>query len=135
MNEKRKKALEFVAWQEVSGGRVPGERVMVIRDETQTRTNSGLYIPDQAQRKPGRGIVVGIGGGVDLDDPKWAGITIGSTVLFNSYNVVGLSMTDKEGSPVRVSILHNADVYYLYREVEGVDFVVEGLGEEVVNEF
>ena len=54
------------------------DRVLVIQDEAQAVTESGLLIPDTAKEKPNRGKVLDIG-------EKVTNISIGDYVLYSKY--------------------------------------------------
>ena len=47
-----------------------GDRVIVKRDEAETKTASGLYIASSAQEKPQTGIVLAVGEGKRDKDGK-----------------------------------------------------------------
>jgi len=58
-----------------------GSRVLVRPDtEAESRTTSGLYIPETAKEKPQTGIVIAIGD--DDDDIK---VEVGQKVMFPKY--------------------------------------------------
>jgi chaperonin GroES len=57
-----------------------GERVVIQPLEEESRTDSGLYIPDTAKEKPQTGEVVAIG-----DDDELITVKIGDKVLFPKY--------------------------------------------------
>ena len=58
-----------------------GSRVLVRPDsEAESRTTSGLYIPETAKEKPQTGVVIAIGD--DDDDIK---VKVGQKVLFPKY--------------------------------------------------
>lgn len=58
-----------------------GSRVLVRPDsEAESRTNSGLYIPETAKEKPQTGIVIAIG-----DDDEDIKVEVGQKVLFPKY--------------------------------------------------
>ena len=54
------------------------DRLLVIQDEAQAETESGLLIPDTAKEKPNRGKVLDIGDSV-------TNISIGDYVLYSKY--------------------------------------------------
>ena len=64
-----------------------GDRVVVLRDESEERTAGGLYLPETAKNKPSRGVVVSIGDGRILDDGSRSKFAVqeGDRVLFLSY--------------------------------------------------
>ncbi len=57
-----------------------GERVLIRPLEEESRTSSGLYIPDTAKEKPQTGIVVAIG-----DEEDEIPVEVGQKVLFPKY--------------------------------------------------
>jgi chaperonin GroES len=58
------------------------DRVLVMPLAAETKTASGLIIPDTAQEKPQRGKVVAIGGG-KKDEPIT--VAVGDEVLYGKY--------------------------------------------------
>lgn len=63
------------------------DRVLLKRVEAETRTSSGLYIPDSAKEKPLEAEVVAIGTGRVGKDGKVTPLTleVGMRVLFGKY--------------------------------------------------
>ena len=57
-----------------------GERVLIRPLEEESRTSSGLYIPDTAKEKPQFGLVVAIG-----DEEDEIPVKVGQKVLFPKY--------------------------------------------------
>ena len=49
-----------------------GEKILVKRSEPQTKTKSGIYLPETAKEKPQEATVVAIGDGKLLDSGKRA---------------------------------------------------------------
>lgn len=74
-----------------SGGaslRPLGARVLILRDEAQTKTESGLYLPETAKDKPKTGTVKSVGDGAlnhDTGDRIPLTVKPGDKVLFSSY--------------------------------------------------
>lgn len=65
-----------------------GDKVLVKRDEAETRTESGLYLPEKAKDKPKSGTVTAVGpGAVNTDTGERIPMTLktGDKVLFTSY--------------------------------------------------
>ncbi|MBL4643960.1 MAG: co-chaperone GroES [Flavobacteriaceae bacterium] len=58
------------------------DRVLVEPAAAETKTASGLIIPDNAKEKPQKGIVVAIGTGTK-DEPLT--VKVGDTVLYGKY--------------------------------------------------
>ncbi|MBL1219038.1 MAG: co-chaperone GroES [Planctomycetes bacterium] len=63
------------------------DRVLVKPAEAETKTASGLYIPEGAKEKPQQGKVVALGPGKRLDDGRHAslGIKKGDQVIYSKY--------------------------------------------------
>ena len=64
------------------------DRVIVKRVEPETRTASGLYIPDAADEKPDQGEVLAVGPGKRDDAGKLIpmDVKVGDRVLFGKYS-------------------------------------------------
>ena len=65
-----------------------GDRVIVKRIESETKTASGLYIPDSAAEKPDQGEVIAVGPGKtnDKGETKGLSVKVGDRVLFGKYS-------------------------------------------------
>ena len=64
------------------------DRVIVKRVETETKTASGIYIPDNAAEKPDQGEVLAGGPGKtnDKGETKALTVKVGDQVLFGKYS-------------------------------------------------
>ena len=64
------------------------DRIVVKRLEQETKTASGIVIPDQAAEKPDQGQVVAVGNGKILEDGKTRAldVKVGDKVLFGKYS-------------------------------------------------
>ena len=64
-----------------------GDKILVKRVEAETKTKSGIVLPDSAKEKPKRGKIISIGDGKRLDNGERAGFSVkkGDEVLFTSY--------------------------------------------------
>lgn len=69
------------------------DRVLVEPKEAETKTASGLYIPDTAKEKPQQGVVVAVGPG-KKDEPME--LKVGDVVLYGKYAGTELSYEDKK---------------------------------------
>jgi chaperonin GroES len=58
------------------------DRVLIEPAAAETKTSSGLYIPDTAKEKPQKGIVVAVGSGTK-DNPIT--VAVGNQVLYGKY--------------------------------------------------
>lgn len=68
------------------------DRVLIEPMEAETKTASGIYIPDTAKEKPQQGKVVAVGPGTK--DEKLT-VKVGDTVLYGKYSGTELKL---EGS-------------------------------------
>lgn len=64
-----------------------GDRIVVEREKSESKTSGGIFLPDSAKNKPSRGTVVSVGTGRLLDDGSRAPmqLKIGDRVIFTSY--------------------------------------------------
>jgi chaperonin GroES len=64
-----------------------GDKILVKRVEAETKTKSGIVLPDSAKEKPKRGKVIAVGDGKRLDNGERAPFSVrkGDEVLFTSY--------------------------------------------------
>jgi chaperonin GroES len=64
------------------------DRVVVKRVENETKTASGIVIPDNAAEKPDQGEVIAVGAGKKTDDGKLIAmdVKVGDKVLFGKYS-------------------------------------------------
>ena len=65
-----------------------GDRVIVKRIESETKTASGIVIPDSAAEKPDQGEVLAVGPGKtnDKGETKALSVKVGDRVLFGKYS-------------------------------------------------
>ena len=75
-----------------------GDKVVVEREESQTKTAGGIVLPDSAKDKPSRGTIIAIGTGKLLDDGTRGSLQVkkGDRVLFTSYAPETITIDDKE---------------------------------------
>ena len=75
-----------------------GERLVVQREESEERTEGGIYLPDSAKNKPTRGVVISVGDDRLLDDGTRAPMQVkaGDKVLFTSYAGETIEIGDEE---------------------------------------
>jgi len=64
-----------------------GDKIIVKRVEAETKTKSGIVLPDTAKEKPKRGKIIAVGDGKRLDSGERAPFSVkkGDEVLFTSY--------------------------------------------------
>jgi len=65
-----------------------GNRIVVRRDDSEDTTAGGIILPDSAQDKPARGVVLAVGDGKLLSDGTRSQMQLskGDRVLFSSYS-------------------------------------------------
>ena len=69
------------------------ERVLVEPSAAETKTNSGIIIPDTAQEKPQRGKIVAVGKGTK-EHP--ISVKVGDNVLYGKYSGTDLKYEGKD---------------------------------------
>ncbi len=69
------------------------DRVLVEPKEAETKTASGIYIPDTAKEKPQQGKVIAVGPG-KKDEPME--LKVGDEVLYSKYAGTEVSVEDKK---------------------------------------
>jgi chaperonin GroES len=64
------------------------DRLLVKRQEAETRSKGGIIIPENAKEKPIEGVVVAVGNGKVLDDGKVRAleVKVGDKILFGKYS-------------------------------------------------
>ena len=75
-----------------------GERVVVEREESESKTAGGIVLPDTAKDKPARGKIISVGNGRLLDDGKRSElqVKVGERVVFSSYAGETFKVEDRE---------------------------------------
>lgn len=65
-----------------------GTKILVRRASKVTKTNKGIYLPENHQRAPSEGIVLEVGPGKLLDNGNIVPLTVkvGQKVVFNEYS-------------------------------------------------
>lgn len=76
------------------------DRVLVEPVEAETKTASGIIIPDNAKEKPQKGKVVALGNG-KKDEPMT--VKVGDTVLYGKYSGTELKLEGKDYLMMRES--------------------------------
>ncbi|TJY37025.1 co-chaperone GroES [Pontimicrobium aquaticum] len=69
------------------------DRVLIEPMEAETKTASGIIIPDNAKEKPQKGNVVAVGTGTK-DEPLT--VKVGDTVLYGKYGGTELKLEGKD---------------------------------------
>ncbi|HZX57908.1 MAG: co-chaperone GroES [Sphingobacteriales bacterium] len=80
-----------------------GDRVVVEAAPAETKTASGIYIPETAQEKPQKGTVVAVGEG-KKDEPLT--VKAGDQVLYGKYAGTEITYEGKE-----YLIMRESDIY------------------------
>jgi len=65
------------------------DRVVAVREKAQTKTASGLYLPDTAKEKPVVASVVAIG-------PDVKTIKVGDKILYKEYSTTQIKIDETE---------------------------------------
>jgi chaperonin GroES len=75
-----------------------GDKILVKRVEAETKTKSGIVLPDSAKEKPRRGKILSVGEGKRLDNGERAPIPLkkGDEVIFASYAGTEIKVDNEE---------------------------------------
>ena len=78
------------------------DRVLIQPKEAETKTASGLYIPDTAKEKPSQGKVLAVGPG-KKDEPME--VKVGDEVIYGKYSGTEVTVDD-----VKYLIVKQSDI-------------------------
>jgi chaperonin GroES len=75
-----------------------GDKILLKRVEAESKTKSGIVLPETAKEKPKRGTVIAIGDGKLLDDGTRAKFQVkkGDEVIFASYAGTEVKIDNEE---------------------------------------
>jgi chaperonin GroES len=75
-----------------------GDKILVKRVEAESKTKSGIVLPDSAKEKPKRGKIVAVGDGKRLENGEKAPFTVkkGDEVIFTSYAGTEIKLDGEE---------------------------------------
>ena len=79
------------------------DKVIVQQAEAETKTASGIIIPDNAQEKPQKGTVLAVGNG-KVDEPLT--VKVGDTVLYGKYAGTEVAIEGQD-----VLIMRESDIF------------------------
>jgi chaperonin GroES len=65
------------------------DRVVAVREEAETKTASGFYLPDNAKEKPSMAKVVAVG-------PKVKDLKVNDKIIFKEYSTTDIKVGEKE---------------------------------------
>ena len=74
------------------------DRVLVKRDNTESQTESGLFIPEEARSPSQKGTVIAVGDGRLFDNGTVGSmrVSVGDRVLFNKTGAISISNNEEE---------------------------------------
>lgn len=75
-----------------------GDKILVKRLEAETKTNSGIYLPESAKEKPQQAKVIAVGEGKVLDNGERAKPTVkkGDTIILSKWGGTELKLDGEE---------------------------------------
>ena len=79
------------------------DRVLVEPLEAETKTASGIIIPDSAKEKPQQGVVIAVGAG---KKDELMTVKVGDKVLYGKYSGNEISVDGK-----KYLIMHESDIF------------------------
>jgi len=68
-------------------------KIIVEPVEAEKKTASGIIIPDSAQEKPQKGVVIAVGKGKENEAME---ISVGDTILFGKYSGTEIHIDEKK---------------------------------------
>jgi chaperonin GroES len=88
-----------------------GDKVVLKRQEAESKTAGGIVLPDSAQDKPQKGEVVAVGDGHVKKDGTRVPLTVkeGDRVIFSSYAGDEIKIGDEE-----LLLLRESDILAVY---------------------
>ncbi len=74
------------------------DRIVIQPSEAETRTASGLVLPDSALEKPQKGVVIAVGPGKKLDNGTLVvpDVSVGDTLLYGKYSGTEVQLAGKD---------------------------------------
>lgn len=75
------------------------DKLLVKRDEAETKTASGIFIPEGGKEKPKSGTVIAVGdGALNTDTGERIPLTLkkGDKIIFSSYSGTEVKLNDQE---------------------------------------
>lgn len=76
-----------------------GDKILVKRDEAQTKTESGIFLPETSKDKPKTGVIQAVGtGALNTETGERIPLTLkrGDKVIFSSYAGTEIKLNDDE---------------------------------------
>src|SRR6185295_786853 len=76
-----------------------GDKVLVRRDDPETKTASGIFLPETGKEKPKTGTIEAVGdGAVNTDTGKRIPLSVkkGDRIIFSSYSGTEVKLNDTE---------------------------------------
>src|SRR5262249_32766406 len=75
-----------------------GDKILIKRIEAESKTKSGIVLPDSAKEKPKRGKILAVGDGKRLDNGERAPFSVkkGDEVIFTSYAGTEIKLDGEE---------------------------------------
>jgi len=75
------------------------DKILVKRDEAQSKTDSGIFLPETSKDKPKTGTIEAVGdGALNTDTGKRIPLSVkkGDKVIFSSYSGTEVKLNDQE---------------------------------------
>lgn len=88
-----------------------GDKVVLKRAESESKTAGGIVLPDSARDKPQRGEVIAVGDGYVKSDGQKVALTVkeGDRVIFSSYAGDEIEVGDE-----KYLLLRESDILAMY---------------------
>lgn len=93
--------------------KVREDRVLVLPCDPERKSSGGIIIPDTAQERPHRGIIVAVGPGTweeDSKDYRAMDLKPGDVILYGKYSGNETSFQDEDGKAHEMLLMRGVDV-------------------------
>lgn len=97
---------DVIAFMQVAGIRVKGQRVAIIRDPSKEKVGS-IFLAEEAQRKEPRGTIVALGRTLTEEDD----VAVGDRVMYTKYSPIHFTLNMPGDRKADIELFHVSDIY------------------------
>ena len=90
--------------------RILEDRVLVLPCDPEKKSKGGIIIPETAQEKPHRGLVVKVGPGDSREDSRPMTLKEGMVILYGKYSGSECDVEDEEGNTHDMLLMRQTDI-------------------------
>jgi chaperonin GroES len=100
---------------------LPGDKMMVVRFDAESKTAGGIIIPDTAQEKPHKGIIIGLGEEITHNEEGLrkasCPYSVGDMIVYGKYAGTELTLDIGSIKGVEVMLMRISD-YLLGKKID-----------------